>query len=149
MFSSSLLSLSWSSSSPILCLMFLMVVSIGKWFSVVIKGLEECPKWAALKEVLEEIEVDCRSDDQEFGSVRILVVAHDDRTCNQIKSVSGFRHIFIKKELYTFIYLEVHSMNIVFLFNNYLIDWYICRIVAIFNRIVVVCVTLTLLLFYK
>ena len=74
-----------------------VLVSVFKWFPVAIWGLEECPKWTALKEVLEEIEVDCRSIDQEFGSVRILVVAHDDRTCNQLKSVSQVRSAVIER----------------------------------------------------
>ena len=59
--------------------------------------LEECPKWHALKEVLEEIEsynsqpegAGPETDEKlGMGRGRVLVAAADDRTCNQLKEVS-------------------------------------------------------------
>lgn len=76
----------WSVGSSCICNDLCCVLWI-----VIMVGMEECPKWSALKEVMEEIEADCRSADQEFQSVRILIIAHDDRTCSQIKSVSQFQ----------------------------------------------------------
>ena len=50
--------------------------------------LEECPKWQALKEVLEEIDGENERMKSECGDTgTVLVVAQDDRTCNQIKEV--------------------------------------------------------------
>uniref|UniRef100_A0A2C9KG37 DNA repair endonuclease XPF n=1 Tax=Biomphalaria glabrata TaxID=6526 RepID=A0A2C9KG37_BIOGL len=60
-------------------------------------GLELCPKWQALSEILEEIkqeEDDCveisppgpsSASDLPKPDARILICAEDDRTCNQIK----------------------------------------------------------------
>lgn len=48
--------------------------------------IEECPKWRALKDVMDEIDEDCRTVGTELQSVRILVAAEDDRTCSQLKS---------------------------------------------------------------
>jgi len=55
--------------------------------------LEECPKWTALKEALEEIDEDHRSAlaadpaDLEGRPVRVLVAAEDDQTCAQLREV--------------------------------------------------------------
>ncbi|KAH9489914.1 DNA repair endonuclease XPF [Bulinus truncatus] len=58
-------------------------------------GLEQCPKWKALTEVLDEIkqeEDECvevaapgPSNELQKPGTRILICAEDDRTCNQIK----------------------------------------------------------------
>ncbi|CAL1528126.1 unnamed protein product [Lymnaea stagnalis] len=60
------------------------------------QGLEKCPKWLALSEILAEITQEedtcCEINPPEDGSNdplqpshRILICAEDDRTCNQIK----------------------------------------------------------------
>lgn len=49
---------------------------------------EECPKWQALKDILEEIEEDCKITARPDSSVcRVLVAAQDDGMCAQIKEV--------------------------------------------------------------
>ena len=53
-------------------------------------ALEECPKWAILKDVLAEIEENNKSADTELGTGCVLIAAQDDRTCSQIKEVSYF-----------------------------------------------------------
>ena len=50
--------------------------------------MEVCPKWEALKNVLKEIEEENDRLREEDGSGKVLVVAQDDRTCNQLKNVS-------------------------------------------------------------
>ena len=47
-------------------------------------ALEECPKWSALCEVLEEIREENSACDDPG---RVLVAAADDRTCSQLKEV--------------------------------------------------------------
>ena len=51
--------------------------------------MEVCPKWEALKNVLKEIEEENDRLREENGSGKVLVVAQDDRTCNQLKNVSA------------------------------------------------------------
>jgi hypothetical protein len=49
---------------------------------------EECPKWQALKDILEEIEEDSKTINPKDSSVcRVLVTAQDDGMCAQIKEV--------------------------------------------------------------
>lgn len=60
--------------------------------------LEESPKWAALKEVLQEIQdhskddVNPEKDAPVSGSRPVLVCAADDRSCSQLKEVR-YHHI--------------------------------------------------------
>ncbi|CAE1245383.1 ERCC4 [Acanthosepion pharaonis] len=51
----------------------------------VLPCLEEPPKWTALSEILAEIKEENSKPDPEFGTGRVLIVAEDDRTCNQLK----------------------------------------------------------------
>jgi hypothetical protein len=49
---------------------------------------EECPKWQALKDILEEIEEDSKAVSKKDSSIcRVLVTAQDDGMCAQIKEV--------------------------------------------------------------
>ena len=58
--------------------------------------LEECPKWLALREVLDEIEEDIATSSIDLGSVRVLVAAQDDRTCSQLSQVrQGSHHCWL------------------------------------------------------
>ena len=61
------------------------------YFPILEPELEECPKWTALVEVLEEIKQENeerQKDGKDDDPGRVLVAAADDRTCNQIKEVS-------------------------------------------------------------
>ena len=48
--------------------------------------LEECPKWEALGEVIEEIR---EHNDKSADPGRVLIAAEDDRTCSQIREVNS------------------------------------------------------------
>ena len=63
-------------------------LSMGLCVCVVV--LEECPKWAALREVLEEINGYLEEEPGEGGvsaTPSVLVAAADDKTCSQLKEV--------------------------------------------------------------
>ncbi|XP_006812643.1 DNA repair endonuclease XPF-like [Saccoglossus kowalevskii] len=48
-------------------------------------SLEESPKWKTLSEILEEIETENKEDSAGLGIGRVMIVAHDDRTCCQLR----------------------------------------------------------------
>ena len=54
--------------------------------------LEECPKWKALADVLEEIEKENAEAPAELGPGRVLIAAEDDRTCSQLREVCVGSH---------------------------------------------------------
>ncbi|KAF3853314.1 hypothetical protein F7725_014002 [Dissostichus mawsoni] len=68
-----------TSASFSACMLTLCVVSEVKRQLV----LEKSPKWEALTEVLQEIEKENKSSEQEPG--RVLICASDDRTCAQLQ----------------------------------------------------------------
>ena len=47
---------------------------------------ESSPKWEALKQVLDEIKVECDKK-EESNRGKILVCASDERTCNQLRQI--------------------------------------------------------------
>ncbi|KAL6094425.1 ercc4 [Pungitius sinensis] len=60
--------------------------------------LEKSPKWEALTEVLEEIERENKSSQQEPG--RVLICASDDRTCAQLQQYIGHGSDWMLNRLY-------------------------------------------------
>ncbi|XP_034564439.1 DNA repair endonuclease XPF [Notolabrus celidotus] len=61
--------------------------------------LEKSPKWAALTEVLQEIERENKSSQQEPG--RVLICASDDRTCAQLQQYIRYGSDWLLNRLYT------------------------------------------------
>lgn len=51
--------------------------------------LEENPKWIALREIVSEVLEELKSLDEPLSANRILIVANDSHTCDQIKEVSS------------------------------------------------------------
>jgi hypothetical protein len=49
--------------------------------------LEENPKWIALAEVLKEIRLEIAVQGEQFPSIKTLIVAEDDRTCDQLRQI--------------------------------------------------------------
>lgn len=49
--------------------------------------IEENPKWKALTEVLKEIHLEIAVQGEQFPSIKTLIVAEDDRTCQQLRQI--------------------------------------------------------------
>ena len=52
--------------------------------------MEICPKWTALKEILEEIKKEEESSSEDVTHGRILIAPADHKTCKQISLVYYF-----------------------------------------------------------
>jgi len=74
--------------------------------------LEENPKWAALRDVLDEIdEENKRLATEDQPQQRVLVVAVDDRTCSQIKQVGHVLHLSrVRCEVFTEVVSEAAAV---------------------------------------